>query len=65
MLTLSKGTYTLSAYVKARNMSVLLTAETGAGIWVAQKKFRGDYKMDMDRSLTGTTDSDFDDGWVG
>ena len=64
-LTLSKGTYTLSAYLKSKDVGAAHDEETGAGIWVAQKNSSGEtIKVDMERSLTGTTDSEFDNGWV-
>ena len=64
-VTLSQGTYTLSAYLKSENIGDANDAEIGAGIWVAQKNGSGEtIKSDMARSLTGTTDPEFDNGWV-
>ena len=48
-LTLSKGTYTLSAYLKSKDVGAAHDEETGAGIWVAQKNSSGEtIKVDMD-----------------
>ena len=64
-LTLSKGTYTLSAYLKSKDIGAAHDEETGAGIWIDQKNASGaTIRQDMERSLTGTTDSEFDNGWV-
>ena len=65
VLSLKKGTYTYSAYVKTENVKLLTGGNGGAGIWAAQKRSDGSYiKWHTNRSLTGTTDTDFDDGWV-
>ena len=64
-LTLPKGTYTYSAYLKAVDVTALEGTNNGAGIWIAQKNSAGSYiKWDINRPLVGTTDTDFDDGWV-
>ncbi len=65
MVTLSKGIYTLSAYLKASNIAVTNDSSKGAGIWIDQKNASGaTIRQDMERSITGTTDSDFDAGWI-
>ena len=66
IVMLAKGTYTYSAYLKTVDVVATDGENNGAGIWVYQKDSAGTHyiKGDTNRSLTGTTDTDFDDGWV-
>ncbi|MFR6321909.1 MAG: hypothetical protein ACLUNG_11870 [[Clostridium] leptum] len=54
-LTLSKGTYTLSAYLKSKDVGAAHDEETGAKHLGCSENSSGEtIKVDMERSLTGT-----------
>ncbi|MDO4742867.1 MAG: DUF6531 domain-containing protein, partial [bacterium] len=64
-VSLPPGTYTLSAYIKAENVAANEAADKGAGIWIDQKNAAGQLvRQELNRSVSGTTDSDFDNGWT-